>query len=207
VLVEGIMTSPVVTIDPAQTTRAAGRLMRRRRFRHLPVAVAGRVIGIVSDRDVMPPDGRTIGSVMHRELITVTHDTPVEVAATLLVENKIGAVPVLNDYAELVGIVTETDLFRYLARVVGGGGPGTRLDVSMEDLTTGLAALAGLASRMQVPITSLVTEPGENRPRSPSRVAVRVGTINPGPFVQALRTQGFQVNTPADGRAEKQPVV
>lgn len=171
--------------------------MRERRFRHLPVVAHGRLVGIVSDRDVAGADARTIAQVMRTLVISVTPDTPVEVAAHLMLDNKIGALPVLGaGSADLVGIVSQTDLFEVLARLLGGEGPSTRLELRLADGPSQLATLTAVAAHQQVPITSLVMVPTRYH-TGPGRVIVlRIGTMQFRPFVTALCEAGIAVDAP-----------
>ncbi len=198
-LVASVMSHPVVTIDPRSTTVDAAAQMRERRFRHLLVVEDGRIVGIVSDRDVGEPT-RPIGEVMHRRVITVTADTPVESAAVLMLENKIGALPVVGAAGEPVGMVTESDLFRLLTQMLGGQEPSTRLALRVRNLPQDLTLVAALACTLGVPITSLLTEPTPEGAASGGRsVVVRLGTIDAARFVSALRNVGIGVDAPERG--------
>ena len=136
--VEQVMTTPVVTVTPETTTSDAWELLQEGHFRHLPVVRLGRLVGIVSDRDLRvarmlaedPPVGR-LGSA---DVLMVEPGTPVEEASRLMVEQKIGALPVVRDGA-LVGIVTESDLFRMLTRVMGVLEPSSRLQLDLDEPT------------------------------------------------------------------------
>jgi acetoin utilization protein AcuB len=125
-LVQAVMTTPVVTIDPQTTVRRAWNLLQQWRHRHLPVVAHDTLVGIVSDRDLqtalvevpLDEEGPTVHAIMRRSIRTVTPHTPVEEASRRLAEHKIGALPVL-DGRRLVGIVTETDLLRLIAAPAG----------------------------------------------------------------------------------------
>jgi CBS domain-containing protein len=85
--------------------------------RHIPVVGArNRLVGILSNRDLLRsiggPRGRAIGDIMTRRVHTVRASDPARRAVDLLLEHKIGCVPVLGDDEQLVGIVTETDFLR-----------------------------------------------------------------------------------------------
>jgi len=73
--------------------------MRQGRFRHLPVLVRGHLVGMVSDRKVTTTGERTISRVMRTNVVSVTPDTTIEAAARLMLENKIGALPVIETEA------------------------------------------------------------------------------------------------------------
>jgi acetoin utilization protein AcuB len=196
-LVDSVMSRSVVTTEPARSVESAARLMREGRFRHLPVLVRGHLVAMVSDRDVMSTGERhTIREVMHTDVISITPDTPVEVAAKLMLENKIGALPVVETGRdELAGIVTQTDLFEVLARLLGGYGPTTRLEVRVTDLPRQLAEIARLACEHHAPITSLVILPPSSQKRT-HRIVLRVATMVVAPFAQALHDFGMDVDHP-----------
>jgi acetoin utilization protein AcuB len=120
-MVHDVMTRAVVTIDRETPCDKARRLMDERRIRHLPVMEGGRLVGMVSDRDVRSVKGDAggvaAGSIMTPELLTVTPDTRVERAARLMLEARIGSLPVMDGDA-LAGIVTYTDLLHAFVRVI-----------------------------------------------------------------------------------------
>ena len=196
-LVDSVMSRSVVTTEPAHSVESAARLMRESRFRHLPVLVHGHLVAMVSDRDVMSTgEHQTIREVMHTDVISIAPDTPVEVAAQLRLENKLGALPVVeNGRDELAGIVTQSDLFEVLVRLLGGYGPSTRLEVRVTDLPRQLAAIARLACEHHAPITSLVILPSSSQQRT-HRVVLRVGTMVVAPYVQGLHDLGMDVDYP-----------
>src|SRR5215471_15310442 len=106
-LIHSVMTSRVITAEPSQSLLAARRVMHEGRFRHLPVVHVGVLVGIISDRDLSRHNAQTVADVMNSNVIVVNPDTPVEVAAQLMVDNKIGALPVVSaDDNTLVGIVS-----------------------------------------------------------------------------------------------------
>lgn len=195
-LVDSVMSREVVTTEPSRSCQSAARLMREGRFRHLPVASRGHLVGMVSDRDVTAlREHRTIIEVMRTDVISVPPDTPIEVAARLMLDNKIGALPVIEDGSDApVGIITQSDLFEVLVGLLGGSGPSTRLEVQVSDLPRQLAEITRLACEHHAPITSLVTLPAASHQRS-HRIVLRVGTIMAAPFARALREAGIDLET------------
>jgi acetoin utilization protein AcuB len=137
--VEERMHPAPLTIRPTAKVSEAVRLMREARIRHLPVLDNGnRLVGIVTDRDlrqvILDPrlqeplgawptdalEGLTVRDIMTWAVITVRPETAIRDAARLLHQRKIGALPVVkND--RLVGILTETDVIRAFAEVLGEG--------------------------------------------------------------------------------------
>ena len=129
--VRELMTATPITVAPESTVVDARHLMATRRFRHLLVVEGERLVGIVTDRDIrlnLPSPATslsvwelnyllarlTVKDVMSRSVITSGADRDAAEAARIMVEHKIGALPVLEG-ERLVGIVTETDFLRAFA--------------------------------------------------------------------------------------------
>lgn len=115
--VEDVMTTALMTIHPEQSVESADLEMKLADVRHIPVVgPRNRLLGIVSNRDLLRavggPKGRTISQIMTRRVHTVRASDPASRAVDLLLEHKIGCVPVLGEDEQLVGIVTETDFLR-----------------------------------------------------------------------------------------------
>jgi len=134
--VHDIMTTPALTVGPDMPVLEARQLMETRRIRHLPVTDGGRLMGIITDRDIrlnLPSPATslsvwevnfliaklTVGSVMRHTVITVDPQREAADAARIMLDHKIGALPVV-DGGEIVGIVTETDMLRAFATIAMG---------------------------------------------------------------------------------------
>ena len=121
IMVRDVMTREVLTIGPETPCDKARRLMDEHRIRHLPVVGEGRLVGMVSDRDVrsapVQSSGAIAGRIMTPDPVTVTPETRVEHAAQLMLAGRFGSLPVADGDA-LVGIVTYTDLLRAFVRVI-----------------------------------------------------------------------------------------
>mgnify|MGYP003578574768 CR=1 FL=1 len=120
--VKEIMMSSPVTVRPGDTLQLASDMISLGCIRHLPVVENGRLLGILSARDVMAVGHKNrsallksmpIKGVMKRRVITVAPDTPIVEAARLMADKKIGCLPVLSD-GTLVGLVTTTNILRYV---------------------------------------------------------------------------------------------
>jgi len=198
------MTARPVTVAPDATVAAARSAMRRGRFRHLPVMAGSELVGVVAQSDLEVPPGapvevaeslgeRPLTEVMSTEPVTVWPDEPVEVAARLLVDNGIGCLPVVADDG-LVGILTESDLFSVLLRLLGGGEPSSRITVVLPDVPGALGRAMTVVGELEVSLLTVVTEPG---PEPGTRgVVLRAGTINAAPVVAALVAAGFPATGP-----------
>src|SRR5678815_5149893 len=126
------MTAKPITIDPEMPMLQARQRMADARIRHLVVVDDARVVGIVTDRDIrlnLPSPATslsvwelnyllpqlTVGGVMSKTVIVVEPDRPVAEAARIMMDHKIGALPVVEE-GRLVGIITESDFVRAMAR-------------------------------------------------------------------------------------------
>ena len=150
-LVQDRMSAPAVTITPDAVLRDALSLMHAHRFRRLPVVDAsGKLIGIVTERDLQPALPSRVGSpsvwelnyvvsnvqireVMTEGAITTTPDTPIEDVARLMIDTKTGGLPVVDDQDHVVGVITETDIFRAFVEMFSGGQSGLRLTLEMPE--------------------------------------------------------------------------
>mgnify|MGYP001110654291 CR=1 FL=1 len=116
------MTRHVVTIGPDTEFHRAFDLMRSRRIHHLPVVEGDRVIGMIAERDVLLAAANygssevPVAEIMRGgPPVCVAADAQLKEAARLLVTHHIGSLPVLDAGKALVGIITETDIFRIAA--------------------------------------------------------------------------------------------
>ena len=115
------MTRSVLTIAPQTEFHRAFDLMHSRRIHHLPVVEGERVVGIVAERDLLLAAANfgsaevPVAEIMHGPPVCVSENVELKQAARLLVVNHIGSLPVLNDRKVLVGIITETDIFKIAA--------------------------------------------------------------------------------------------
>ena len=166
-LVRERMSTKPVTITADVPITEALRIMRQNQVRRLPVLDEnGKLIGIVSEKDLLyaSPSPATSLSIyeMHYMLsrlqvtelmtadpVTVTPDTLLEEAALIMADNKIGGLPVVKD-GNLVGIITETDIFKVFLELLGAREKGLRLTVripermgEMARITTAIARLGG----------------------------------------------------------------
>ncbi len=137
------MSHPVIFASPDVPINEALNLMRNDRIRRLPVIKDGRLVGIVTDKDLLNASPSpvtslsiwemnyllskvTVKDVMTEDVLTVSEDTPIEVAARMMADNKIGGLPVMRD-DKVVGILTETDLFKILLELMGAREKGVRV--------------------------------------------------------------------------------
>lgn len=151
------MSHPVIAISPDLPIVEALNLMKRERIRRAPVVKDGRLVGIVSDKDLLNASPSpvtslsvwemnyllskiTVKEVMTKKVISVQEHTPIEEAARIMVDNKIGGLPVMRD-TEIVGIITETDLFKIFLELMGAREYGVRVTALIHEQLGQLARL------------------------------------------------------------------
>ena len=156
-LVRDYMTPDPFTVEPDISYPEAMGILRRKKIRRLPVLEHDRLIGIVVEDDLLsnqPSPATTISihemyallerlrvrQIMSRPVITVEGICPIEEAARIMVEHKIGCLPVM-DGEKLIGIITETDIFKTLVEVLGGQEIGIRLTLRLPDRVGELARI------------------------------------------------------------------
>ncbi len=110
-----LMTRDVVVVSPAVSLGVATGMMERLRIRHLPVVESGRLVGILSDRDLLKQDrALTCGEVMTVAPVTSAAGSSVGRVAQLMLEHKIDSIPIVAPSGKLIGLVTSTDLLGLL---------------------------------------------------------------------------------------------
>jgi acetoin utilization protein AcuB len=149
-LVKDWMSKDPITINDDTSMMKAIHLMKQNRFRRLPVLQEGRLVGIVSDRDLKeasPSKATTLDvhelyyllaelqvkDIMTRDPITVASDDTVEHAAQLMLENTISGLPVTDDKGAVVGILTQSDVFRAFMHITGILQGGVQFALRLED--------------------------------------------------------------------------
>jgi acetoin utilization protein AcuB len=173
------MSHPVFTVHPETPIQDALNLMRKEHIRRAPVVdKRGRMIGIVSEMDLLnasPSDATslsvwelnylvskiTVEQVMSKEVITVGEDTPIEEAARIMIDNQIGGLPVMRE-GELVGMITETDLFKLFLELFGARERGVRVTALVPEEPGQLAELTKAVYSIGGNIVALGTFLGES---------------------------------------------
>lgn len=127
------MTSPVITVPPTMSISSAHQIMKENGVRRLPVMENDRLIGLVTlgdIREASPSDATTLSiwelnylwaqltieRVMSRKVLTIKPDAPILDAAEIMLNHKVSGLPVIDNTGRLLGIVTESDIFRMLVK-------------------------------------------------------------------------------------------
>jgi acetoin utilization protein AcuB len=197
-----------VTIRENESLDNGLQLMRERKVRRLPVLDgSGRMVGIVSDKDLLhaAPSPVTslsvyelhyllarlkIKQLMSSPVITVTPDTPIEQAARIMADKKIGGLPVV-EAGSLVGIITETDILKILVELLGARAPGLRLTVVVKNAKGVLARLTGSIAEAGGNIISVVTYSCEAE--GECRLTLKIGDVEEARLRGILRDLSIRV--------------
>jgi acetoin utilization protein AcuB len=203
------MSSPAVTIRANTPFQDALKLMRDRQFRRLPVVSKnGKLVGIVSERDLLhaapsPATSLSIWEVhyllakihakeiMTKDVITTTPDTPVEDAARLMVTHKIGGLPVVDGHNDIVGVITETDIFETFVEMFAGGHAGVRLTLEVPARKGVISMLSSTILDLGGSIESVGSFYGEVA--AERRLVVKVRDVSKGQLVETIEALGDHV--------------
>jgi acetoin utilization protein AcuB len=124
-IVRSCMTPQPITVRADCSCNHALKLMEENRIHHLPVVDRdGALAGIVAERDLLlaalnySGSGVEVGDVMRRDVVSVRDDAPITHAASLMARRAIGGLPVVKPAGQVIGVVTETDIFRAFVNVL-----------------------------------------------------------------------------------------
>lgn len=151
------MSHPVITITPDTPILEALAMFKTEHIRRAPVIKDGKMVGIVSERDLLNATPSSVTSlsiweinyllskvtvkrIMTKKVLSISEDTPIEEAARLMADNKIGGLPVMKG-GNVVGIITETDLFKVFLELMGARNKGVRVTALIDDKPGQLARI------------------------------------------------------------------
>lgn len=150
-LVKDFMTKNPITIAPETSFTDALKLMKQNKIKRLIVMKDGKIVGIVTEKDLLyasPSKATTLNvwelhyllsklkveEIMTKDVVTVNENTPIEDAARIMEERDISGLPVVDDSGRLVGIITQTDIFKVFVEIFGTKREGTiRYTMEMPD--------------------------------------------------------------------------
>ena len=165
--VRDVMTRHPVSIKPDATLRELITLMSDKTFEAIPVRSNGKVIGIVTDWDVVTNtpkaesssylDTTKVKDIMSASVETVQEDEIIEMAASKMYFHDLDALPVVDSDGNLIAIVTQYDVFRTLVSLMGLRSKGTRITLDVPDSVGVLADVAGTVAKMGINISSVST--------------------------------------------------
>jgi len=189
------MTNEPITVEPEDLAVRAVHKMQAGGFHRLPVVRNGKLVGIISDRDLREHRGHLeqikINGIMSANPIAVTPGTTVEEAAQIMLERQFGGLPVVAD-GRLVGIITASDVLRAFLDVMGAShGGSSRIDFALEGEEHGFVEATRLVVREGGEVLGVGTyreKLGEN-----PVCYLRLVAGKPEEIAKALRGRGFNV--------------
>lgn len=206
-----IMRTDLITVSPSTSLEDASILIKKKKIDHLLVVNdSGKLVGILSDRDVKQywaSPATTLSNhelnyllqqvlvemVMVKAVETVSPDTTIERAALIMQEKDINALPVM-DSDELIGIITSTDVMGVLLEAIGISEESVRLGVMVRDSIGALANVSDILKNNQINIQSLFAWP-EKEFADVSQLVMRIPKADSEKAITALQDSGFKVIT------------
>jgi acetoin utilization protein AcuB len=160
-LVENWMNPNVITVDADDSMLDATKLLKEHNIRHLPVLEKGKLVGVITDRDLKrasASDATTLEAhellylianikvreIMTRNPITVPYNYTIEEAAEILLQAKISGMPVVDKDGDVIGTITQTDLFKVLISLTGVGKKGVQFAFLLEDRAGSIKEVADI---------------------------------------------------------------
>lgn len=209
-LIEEIMKTDVHTLDPQQTVQDVLDLFENERIRHAPVVDDGKVVGVVTERDlkdalpsrfsVAPKINayeKTVAEIMTKNPVTGHPMDFVEETALTFYHQKIGCLPIVS-HDKLVGFLTETDLLYKYIELTGANQPGSHIEIRVPNRSGVLYEVSKVFYQHHVNVLSVLVYPDKGN--SSNKILVfRIQTMNPLAIIDDLQKEGFDVlwpNTP-----------
>jgi acetoin utilization protein AcuB len=173
-LVENWMNPKVITVDVNDSMLDASKILKEHGIRRLPVLKKGKLVGIITDRDLKrasPSDATSLAAhellyiianikvseIMTKDPVTVPFNYTVEEAAQILLEKKISGMPVVDKDGDVVGTITQTDIFKVLISVTGVGKRGIQFAFLLEDRPGSIREVADILRKYGGRMTSILS--------------------------------------------------
>ncbi|MGD9948068.1 MAG: CBS domain-containing protein [Desulfobulbus sp.] len=202
------MTSNVQTINSSQPIVEVEQMMRQHRIRRVPVVDDGKLMGIISREDLlraMPSTfdptigleqleqaGRiTAATIMTSSPITVEPSTPLEQAALLMRNHKFGSLLVVQD-GELVGIITETNIFDAFLEILGARKEGTRIELKIDRNPSAFYAMMQVFKKCKMTVLGITVFPDFSEDHQ--LVTLKVKGDDMEQLTESLWDAGLQIN-------------
>jgi len=209
-LVRDYMTPSPMSVNEETGILEAADLMKRHKVRRFPVLRGDQLIGIVTDRDLrsaapsqvisfdaqereLMPElhallaGITVKEVMSRHVITIHPEQSIVAAAQLMLKHRMSGIPVVGSRGELLGIITETDIFKALVDLSGVSSGKTTFALHLEDRTGSIKEVADVIRRHGGRVASILTTHTSAAPHH-RRVYIRIGDL-PSEKLSALKEE------------------
>ena len=193
-LVKNWMSKTVITIDTEDSIQDAMKLLKTHKIRMLPVIKKGKLVGVITDRDIKrasASDATTLSvhelnyilskikvkDVVNKRLITVPYDYTIEETAEFLLNNKISGLPVVDHDGKIVGTITQSDIFREVISSAGVGRKGIQFAVQLKNKPGSIKEVADIIRGYNGRIASILSS-YERAPEDYHNVYIRTYDID-----------------------------
>ena len=201
------MTKNPMTVTADTKVDEVAHLMKKHNFRRLPVVDDGKLVGFLSDSDLMrvaPSPATTLSryeinsllakicvrDIMKKDVVSVNVGATIEEAALIMYKNKIGGMPVVSNMGAVVGVITETDIFKTFVDVMGLADGKTRITLEVTDKIGVVKDIAEIFGQASVSIDSLITcKKEDNR----YEIVIRGDITNIDDIKAKLEAKGYKV--------------
>ncbi len=204
--VKNQMTTNPFTISADSSIPDAQELMSRCQVKRLPVMQDDKLVGVVSKEDIAgaSPSKATslsageityllsnikISSIMSKNVIAISSDSLLEEAATMMRNNDIGFLPVVEN-GKLIGVITKNDIFDAFITLLGFRDPGTRLTIEVQDMPGIMASISGIFAEFGANISHIAVYTGAS---GKSAVVIGTRTLNTEKIEEAIETKGYRI--------------
>lgn len=201
------MTKNPITVTPDTKIDEVSNLIKVHKIRRVPVVENGKLVGFFSDRDLMrvaPSPATTLSryeinsllakmcvrDIMQKDVISVNVDATIEEAALLMYKNKIGGMPVVSNVGAVVGVITETDIFKTFVDVMGLADGKTRITLEVTDKIGVVKDIATIFGDEGVSIDSLITCKKDD---DKYEIVIRADIDNVDTIKAKLEEKGYKV--------------
>lgn len=201
------MTKNPITVTPDTKVDEAALLMKKHKIRRLPVVEGEKLVGFLSDRDIMkvaPSPATTlskyeinsllakmcVSDIMQKDVVSVSVDATIEEAALLMCTHKIGGMPVISSVGAVVGVITETDIFKTFVDVMGLADGKTRLTLEVQNKPGTVKEIAEIFTELGLNIDSLITCKKED---GKYEIVIRGDFVAAQSLTGRLEDKGFKV--------------
>jgi len=201
------MTKNPMTVTADTKVDEVAHLMKKHNFRRLPVVDDGKLVGFLSDSDLMrvaPSPATTLSryeinsllakicvrDIMKNDVVSVNVDATIEEAALIMYKNKIGGMPVVSNMGAVVGVITETDIFKTFVDVMGLADGKTRITLEVTDKIGVVKDIAEIFGQAGVSIDSLITCKKED---NKYEIVIRGDITNIDDIKAKLEAKGYKV--------------
>lgn len=201
------MTKNPMTVTADTKVDEVAHLMKKHNFRRLPVVDDGKLVGFLSDSDLMrvaPSLATTLSryeinsllakicvrDIMKKDVVSVNVDATIEEAALIMYKNKIGGMPVVSNMGAVVGVITETDIFKTFVDVMGLADGKTRITLEVTDKIGVVKDIAEIFGQAGVSIDSLITCKKED---NKYEIVIRGDITNIDDIKAKLEAKGYKV--------------